>query len=110
MELGSQIRMYRTKAGLSQEQLAEKIFVTRQTISNWENDRSYPDIRSLVLLGEVFQISLDQLIKGDLENMKREIDRQEYDRFHTAGSAVQLDRHGYLFRRVWYWHVLCFAN
>lgn len=82
MELGSQIRMYRTKAGLSQEQLAEKIFVTRQTISNWENDRSYPDIRSLVLLGEVFQISLDQLIKGDLENMKREIDRQEYDRFH----------------------------
>lgn len=82
MELGSQIRKYRTKAGFSQEQLAEKVFVTRQTISNWENDRSYPDIRSLVLLSEVFQVSLDQLIKGDLEKMKKEIDRQEYDRFH----------------------------
>lgn len=82
MELGSQIRKYRTKASFSQEQLAEKVFVTRQTISNWENDRSYPDIRSLVLLSEVFQVSLDQLIKGDLEKMKKEIDRQEYDRFH----------------------------
>ena len=63
MELGKQIKKYRTEAGLSQETLADKVYVSRQTISNWENDKSYPDIKSLVLLSEIFQISLDNLIK-----------------------------------------------
>ena len=58
---------------LSQEELAEKIYVTRQTISNWENDKSYPDIHSLLLLSSTFHISLDQLIKGDITTMKEEI-------------------------------------
>lgn len=65
MELGKQIKKYRTEANLSQEGLADKIFVSRQTISNWENDKNYPDIKSLVLMSEVFQVSLDHLIKGD---------------------------------------------
>lgn len=71
MELGKQIKKYRTDANLSQEELADKIFVSRQTISNWENDKNYPDIKSLVLMSEVFQVSLDNLIKGDLERMKK---------------------------------------
>ena len=69
MEIGKQIRKYRTELKLSQDDLADKIYVTRQTISNWENDRNYPDIRSLVLLSNVFGISLDILVKGDLEQM-----------------------------------------
>ena len=69
MELSKQIKKYRTEANLSQEELADKIFVSRQTISNWENDKNYPDIKSLVLMSEVFQVSLDNLIKGDLERM-----------------------------------------
>jgi len=81
MELGRQIKKYRTGAALSQEELADKVYVSRQTISNWENDKSYPDVRSLVLLSEIFQISLDNLIKGDLEKMKKEIDAQEYVKF-----------------------------
>lgn len=44
---------------LSQDALAEKIYVSRQTISNWENDKNYPDIKSLILLSEVFHISVD---------------------------------------------------
>ena len=87
MELGKQIKKYRTEANLSQEGLADKIFVSRQTISNWENDKSYPDIKSLVLMSEVFQVSLDHLIKGDLEKMKKEIDSQEYAKFQKD-SAV----------------------
>lgn len=63
MELGTQIRKYRNERTLSQEALAEKVYVSRQTVSNWENDKSYPDVNSLVLLSEVFEISLDQLIK-----------------------------------------------
>lgn len=67
MELGKQIKMHRQEAHLSQEELANRVYVSRQTISNWENDKSYPDVNSLVLLSEIFQISLDNLIKGDIE-------------------------------------------
>ena len=82
IELNKQIKKpHRTEANLSQEELANKIFVSRQTISNWENDKNYPDIKSLVLMSEVFQVSLDNLIKGDLEIMKKEIDTQEYAKF-----------------------------
>ena len=90
MELGKQIRKYRMEQNLSQEELAEKIFVSRQTISNWENDKSYPDIKSLVLLSEVFHVSLDILIKGDLERMKKEIDTQEYAKFEKDSIILTL--------------------
>ena len=76
MEIGKQIRKYRTELKLSQDDLADKVYVTRQTISNWENDRNYPDIRSLVLLSSVFGISLDILVKGDVQEMKEQIDAE----------------------------------
>ena len=61
MELNKQIKKYRTMMNLSQEELAEKVYVTRQTISNWETGKSYPDIHSLLLLSSLFNVSLDQL-------------------------------------------------
>lgn len=73
MELGNQIKKYRMDFNWSQDELADKVFVTRQTISNWENDKNYPDIKSLLLLSSVFGISLDALVKGDLEEMKEQI-------------------------------------
>lgn len=76
MELGKQIKMHRQEAHLSQEELANRVYVSRQTISNWENDKSYPDVNSLVLLSEIFQISLDNLIKGDIEVMKDVIQKR----------------------------------
>ena len=81
-EVSQQIKKYRASLSLSQEELAEKIFVTRQTISNWENARSYPDIHSLLLLSTLFQVSLDQLIKGDIEIMKEEIKTAEIKKFN----------------------------
>lgn len=81
MEIGNQIRKYRTDLKLSQDGLAEQVYVTRQTISNWENNRSYPDIRSLVLLSNVFGVPLDILVKGDLEQMKDEIRAEDIRRF-----------------------------
>lgn len=68
MELGKQIKKHRQEARLSQKELANRIYVSRQTISNWENDKSYPDVNSLVLLSEIFQTSLDKLIKGDVDS------------------------------------------
>ena len=54
MELGNQIREHRKAMHLSQDDLAEKILVARQTVSNWENGKNYPDIQSLLLLSELF--------------------------------------------------------
>ena len=70
MELGQHIKGHRARLGMSQEQLAEAIFVSRQTISNWETDRTYPDVQSLLLLSNLFGVSVDDLIKGDVEEMK----------------------------------------
>ena len=93
MELGKQIKKYRSELSLSQEALAEKIYVSRQTVSNWENDKNYPDINSLLRLSEVFQVSVDILIKGDVEKMKVEIrqqDRQQFEMDSYIFSALML--------------------
>ncbi|MEE1255446.1 MAG: helix-turn-helix transcriptional regulator [Lachnospiraceae bacterium] len=90
MEIGKQIRKHRQDLKLSQDELAEKIFVTRQTISNWENDKNYPDIKSLLLLSSLFDISLDILVKGDLEEMKEQIKTEDIKRFNKDGSIFTL--------------------
>ena len=90
MELGKQIKMYRLENKLSQEELADQIYVSRQTISNWENDKSYPDINSLVLLSEVFKVSLDKLIKGDVDVMKDVIQKEEVDKMNHYGKIYTI--------------------
>lgn len=65
MDLGKKIITMRNEKKLSQEQLAEKLNVTRQTISNWENGKFYPDIDSLVNLSKYFNVSLDDLLSYD---------------------------------------------
>ena len=90
MELGKQIKMHRQEAHLSQEELANRVYVSRQTISNWENDKSYPDVNSLVLLSEIFQISLDNLIKGDIEVMKDVIQKEEIEKMNRYGKAYTI--------------------
>lgn len=85
MELGKQIKMHRQEAELSQEELANRVYVSRQTILNWENDKSYPDVNSLVLLSEIFQISLDKLIKGDIGVMKEVIQKEEIEKMKRYG-------------------------
>ena len=87
MELGKQIKKYRRDFSLSQEDLAEKVYVSRQTISNWENDKSYPDVNSLVLLSEVFNTSIDNLIKGDVEIMKEQIREEDKRKFEKLSQV-----------------------
>lgn len=81
MEVGHHIKAYRTAMQLSQSDLAEKIYVSSQTISNWENERSYPDLQNLIYLSEVFNVSLDQLVRGDVEEMKHNIDSSNIERY-----------------------------
>ena len=86
MEIGEQIKKYRTEMELSQDELAEKIFVSRQTISNWENNKNYPDVKSLLLLSCLFNVSLDMLVKGDLEKMKEEIKEEDIISFKKLSN------------------------
>lgn len=90
MELGKQIKKHRQEVQLSQEELADRVYVSRQTISNWENDKSYPDVNSLVLLSETFQISLDNLIKGDIEVMKDVIQKEEIVKMNRYGKIYTI--------------------
>lgn len=89
-ELGKQIKKHRQEVQLSQEKLADRVYVSRQTISNWENDKSYPDVNSLVLLSEIFQISLDNLIKGDIEVMKDVIQKEEIVKMNRYGKIYTI--------------------
>lgn len=88
LKISAQIKKYRTGMNLSQEELAEKLYVSRQTISNWETGKSYPDIHSLLLLGTLFQVSLDELIKGDIEVMKEEIQETEIKKLRVYGKVL----------------------
>lgn len=81
MQLGKHIKQLRHEKSLSQEKLAEMVYVSRQTISNWENDKSYPDINSLVLLSQVLDVTIDQLIKEDIEMMEEQINQDEIRKF-----------------------------
>lgn len=75
MEIGKRIREHRAELGLSQDDLAARVYVSRQTISSWENDKTYPDVQSLLILSDVFGATVDSLIKGDVETMTETIDR-----------------------------------
>lgn len=65
MILGEKLQEERKKLALTQQELASKMNVSRQTISNWELSRSYPDIESLILLSSLFSVTIDTLLKGD---------------------------------------------
>lgn len=70
MEIGDKLKKARLDQGLTQENLAEQLNVSRQTISNWENNRSFPDIISILHLSDIYAISLDELLKGDQKVMR----------------------------------------
>lgn len=83
MDVGIRIKKYREKQNISQEELAEEIFVSRQTISNWENSKSYPDIKSLMLLSNIFNVSLDDFMKGDIEEIRKIVDKGKVKKFNV---------------------------
>jgi len=76
MEIGLKLKKARAKSGFTQEQVAEKLMISRQTVSNWENEKSLPDVVSVMKMSDLYQISLDELLKGDkkmLEKIEKDI-------------------------------------
>ena len=91
MELGNKIKAYREKENMSQDELALKVFVSRQTISNWETNKTYHDIKTLSLLSHIFNITLDDFIKGDIKEMKEIIDEKKIKKFHSLGVIYSIE-------------------
>ena len=81
LEIGKTIKQHRAELGWSQEVLAEKAYVSRQTVSNWETEKSYPDVHSLLILSDLFGVSLDELIKGDVAVMKEQVKSKDVRTF-----------------------------
>lgn len=90
MELALQIRRLRNERNLSQDDLAQRIYVSRQTVSNWERDKTYPDVHSLLLLSELFDTTVDELIKGDIMVMEDMLENKETYRRMTTLVAVAI--------------------
>ncbi|MGX7196391.1 helix-turn-helix transcriptional regulator [Enterococcus olivae] len=76
MNIGDKLKVTRKQFGYTQEEISEKIHVSRQTISSWENSKSLPDVTSLILFSDLYDLTLDELIKGD-ENMMKEINKND---------------------------------
>lgn len=70
MLIGVKLKEARLKKNMTQEEVAEKIFVSRQSISNWENNKTYPDIGNVIALSDLYDVSLDELLKGSDNFMK----------------------------------------
>ena len=75
MSIGKTILNVRKEKGMSQEEFGELFHVTRQTVSNWENEKNYPDLNTLVTMSDMFEISLDKLLKED-KQMVKTIDKE----------------------------------
>ena len=71
MRIADKIKNARIQKGYTQEQVAENLLVSRQTISNWENGKSLPDIISIIKMSELYEISLDEMMKGDKALLKK---------------------------------------
>lgn len=95
MDIAEKIRNARVQQKYTQEQAAERLLVSRQTISNWENGKSLPDILSIIKMSELYGLSLDELVKGDqavLKKVERDVRTVKTQRrvIHFAWLAIAL--------------------
>ncbi|MCM3537910.1 helix-turn-helix domain-containing protein [Priestia endophytica] len=78
MNLGEQLKSLREQRNMSREELAQHMKVSRQAVYKWETNKGYPDIDNLIRLSELYEVTLDELIKGDLAFQKKiAIDEQK---------------------------------
>ena len=84
MNLSNNLITLRKKANISQEELAEKLDVSRQAISKWESGNGYPETEKLLKLCEIFNCSMDTLMKGKIEEKNNNSDLNEYDKFMSS--------------------------
>ena len=91
MDIGLQIKKFREQQKISQEELALKIFVSRQTISNWETNKSCPDVKSLITLSNIFNVSLDNFIKEDIKEMREIVEKTTIKKFNVISVVFLIE-------------------
>ena len=91
MEFNEKLQKLRVNAGLTQEELSEKLYVSRTAISKWESGRGYPSIDSLKAIAKFFHITIDELISGEEMVTLAEQDKKESGKKHTALICGALD-------------------
>ena len=87
MEIGIKLKNARTEKGLTQEHAAELLGVSRQTVSNWENNKSYPDIISVIKMSDIYSVSLDHLLKEEVS-----VDKNYCEFLEESTSTVKAKR------------------
>ncbi|MGG7178540.1 DUF3955 domain-containing protein [Clostridium paraputrificum] len=89
MDFGKQIKQLRLERNLTQEQMAKKLNISRQAISNWENNKNLPDLEMIITISKVFSLSLDKLILGgdSMTNMSEKLIR---DGSETRRAKINL--------------------
>ena len=101
MYISKRLKELRTVSGFSQEKLAELLDVSRQTISSWENERSYPDVHNLIMLCDIYSVSLDDLMKGAIETMKKEVANTTLNKSPPRCNTTDPKRPGYDYRTAY---------
>lgn len=92
MDVGNQIRERRQALGLSQEELAQRLYVSRVTVSHWETGKTLPDVQSMLLLANLFGTTIDELVRGDVDEMREMVEKNERrtKTFAVAFAAVEV--------------------
>ena len=90
MNFGTNLQNLRKKHDLSQEQLAEKLEVSRQAVSKWENGSSYPEMDKLIILSELFNVDIDMLVRGDFNIKNDEEGKELYEKIWTGYIYIPL--------------------
>lgn len=93
MDIGTLLKKYREQQQLTQQDVADKLFVSRQSVSNWELNKNYPDIIKLIELSELYEVTLDELVKGDdnmVRHLKESTDIVKKNKQVIAGFTVNM--------------------
>lgn len=88
MNIGEKIKFLRSDNNLTQKELANKLHVSSQAISNWELNKGFPDISNLIRISDMFNISLDELIKEDTDLKENLLDRKIEKNVNLVFSSI----------------------
>lgn len=91
MDFGDKLKQYRINEGLSQEQLAEKMGVSRQAITKWETKRGLPDVENIIILAELFKLTLDELVLSEVKKQENKPQVYESETVYDVDTQKHFD-------------------
>ncbi|GLX69828.1 helix-turn-helix domain-containing protein [Paenibacillus glycanilyticus] len=90
MVFGEKLKAMRQASGWSQDELAEKLFVSRQSVSKWENNQNYPSIEIIIKISDLFGVTIDELLRSDAELTRKVIDDSKQLKYPRLKVAFDL--------------------